>query len=106
MNKNILKLLIITITLIFIISYVIADSGYYEYTVKQQTTITNEKIKEFENDIKNNINIDLKNYLNGEKKDYTNKFSNILYNISKNSNKITRELIQKIFKKLSLLVEE
>ena len=27
-------------------SYLIADSGYYEYTIKQKTTITNDKIKD------------------------------------------------------------
>jgi len=106
MNKKILKLFIIIITIIFISSYLIADSGYYEYTIKQKTKIINEKIKEFEEDVKNEVNIDIKDYLNEDKKDYTNKFSNIVYTISTKSNNITKKIIKKIFKKLSVLIEE
>jgi len=87
-------------------SYLIADSGYYEYTIKQKTTITNDKIKEFEEDIKNEVNLDLKDYLNENKIENINKFSNLLYNISQNTNKITRNIIKKIFKKISVLIEE
>lgn len=106
MNKKIIKLIIIIITLIFISSYLIADSGYYEYTIKQKTTITNEKIKEFEEDIKKEVNIDIKDYLNEDKIDYTNKFTSLVYNVSNNSNKIVKKAIKYVFKKLGTLVED
>ena len=106
MNIKFLKLIITIITLIFIFSYLIADSGYYEYTINQKNIITNEKIKEFESDIKNNIDINLKDYLNSDKLDYTNKFSNIVYSISTSSNEITKNIIKKLFKKISILVED
>ena len=63
MNKKLIKLISIVIIIIFIASYMIAESGYYEYTMQRRTIITNEKIKEFEEDVKNNKEIDLKNYL-------------------------------------------
>ena len=85
---------------------VISESGYYEYTIKQKTVITNEKIKEFETDVKNNENIDLKEYLSKDEIDYSNKFTNLVYNISDNSNKLARKAIKYIFKKLGSLVED
>ena len=106
MDKKITKLIISITTIIFISSYIISSSGYYEYTMQQRTTITNEKIKEFEIDIKNNENIDIKEYLEKDEMDYSNKFTTLVYNISENSNKLTRKLIKKIFKKLSVLVED
>ena len=106
MNKSIIKLFILVITLIFISSYLIALTGYYEYTMQQRTIITNEKIKEFEEDIKNNENIDIKDYFEKEEIDYSNKITNLVYNISDNSNKLARKAIKYLFKKLGSLVEE
>lgn len=106
MNKKINKLVISITIIIFISSYLISSSGYYEYTMQQRTIITNEKIKEFETDVKNNQDIDLKEYLKQEEVDYSNKFTTLVYNISENSNELTRKIIKKIFKKLSTLVED
>ena len=106
MNKTLIKFLIIIIIISFIASYIIASSGYYEYTIQQKTIITNEKIKEFEKDIKNNENIDLKNYLEEETNDYSNKITTLVYNISDSSNKLTKKIIKILFKKLGSLVED
>ena len=106
MNKSILKIILIAILLIFLASYIISESGYYEYTMQQKTIITNEKIKEFEEDVKNNENIDLKEYLKKEEIDYSNKFTNLIYNISDNSNKLARKAIKYLFNKLGSLVED
>ncbi|MBQ2873504.1 MAG: hypothetical protein IJE89_05855 [Bacilli bacterium] len=106
MNKKISKLIIIIIIIVFISSYLISESGYYEYTMQQRTIITNEKIKEFEEDIKNNKDIDLKEYLDKEEIDYSNAFTNLVYNISDNSNKLARKAIKYLFKKLGSLVED
>lgn len=106
MDKKIIKIIIIIIFTIFIASYLVSSSGYYEYRVQQQSIIINEKIKEFEEDIKNNENIDLKEYLEKEQNDYTNKFTTIVYNISENSNKFAKKAIKYIFKKLGSLVED
>ena len=106
MNKGLVKLVILIILIVFISSYLIASTGYYEYTMQQRTVITNEKIKEFEEDIKNNENIDLKDYFEEEEMDYSNKFTTLVYNISDSSNKLTRKAIKYVFKKLSVLVED
>ena len=106
MNKSITKLILLITLIIFVSSYIISESGYYEYTMQQRTTITNEKIKEFELDIKNNENIDLKEYLSKDEIDYSNKITNLVYSISENSNKIAKKAIKYIFKKIGSLVED
>ena len=106
MNKKIIKLIIIVTLIIFVSAYIISESGYYEYTMQQKTIITNEKIKEFEEDIKNNESIDLKEYLDKEQNDYSNKITTLVYNISDNSNKLARKAIKYLFKKLGSLVED
>ena len=83
-----------------------SNSGYYEYHLQERTILTNQKIKEFENDVRNNEDIDIKNYLAYEEVDYTNKLTNLVYDISNNGNKIARKCIKAIFKKLSYLVED
>ena len=74
--------------------------------MQKRTILTNEKIKEFEIDVKNNENIDIKNYLDYEEIDYSNKISNIMYSISDNGTKTTRKIMKYLFKKLSYLVED
>lgn len=106
MDKKIIKLLLLFIIIAFICSYLIASSGYYEYAMQEKTIITNEKIKEFEQDIKDNKEIDLIEYLDNEKIDYSNKFTTLVYNISDNSNKLAKKLIKTLFKKLGSLIED
>ena len=104
-NKE-LKAIIIIIILIYISAYYTANSGYYEYHLQEKTYLTNEKIKEFERDVKNNENIDVKDYLVYEEVNYTNRLTNLVYGMSDNGNKIARKVIKAIFKKLSYLVED
>lgn len=106
MNKSIIKLIMIIILIIFISSYIIASTGYYEYTMRERTIITNEKIKEFEEDIRNNENIDIKDYYDNKELDYSNKITTLVYNVSDNSNKLARKAIKYLFKKLGSLVED
>lgn len=104
-NKS-LKAFIIIIIVVYICAYYTANSGYYEYHLQEKTYLTNEKIKEFESDVKNNENIDVKDYLVYSEIDYTNKFTNLVYKMSDNGNEIARKVIKAIFKKLSYLVED
>lgn len=103
-KNNPLKIILIIIIFIFLCSYYISNSGYYEYELKQRTILTNEKIKEFESDLKSNKNIDIKNYLNPEESNYSNKITNLAYNLSNKGNHLMRKCIESIFKKLSELI--
>ena len=106
MIKDIKKIIIILILLLYTTSYIISETGYYEYNKRQQTIITNDKIKEFEEDVKNNENIDIKNYLNEKEINYSNKVTNLVYNISSYSNDIANKIIKSFFKKIGSFVEE
>ena len=105
-KKKSLNLIFIVIILIYVCSYYVANSGYYEYHLQERTYLTNEKIKEFERDVKNNENIDVKDYLVDEENDYTNKLTNLVYGMSYEGNKVARKVIKKFFKKLSYLIED
>ena len=105
-KNNFLKLSILIISIIFISAYYISNSGYYEYELQQRTIITNKKIKEFEEDVKNGLDVDTKKYLDNEKKDYTNKITNVMYNLSEKGTKLTRKCINYLFKKINHLEED
>lgn len=63
--------------IIFLIIFISTNSGYYEYKNNQKTIFTEEKIKEFENDIKEGKNIKINNYLKDDSKNYSNRLTDI-----------------------------
>ena len=63
--------------LIYISLYIAGVSGYYENKVNSEIVLTEESIKEFESDIKNNKDIDLKKYTKVNNKDYSGFASNM-----------------------------
>ena len=89
-KKKSLNIIFIIIFFLYTSSYYVANSGYYEFHLQEKTYLTNEKIKEFENDIKNNQDIDVKDYLVDEEIDYRNKLTNLVYQLSYQGNKIAR----------------
>ena len=105
MKKNIFKLVILMLLVTFTIMYIISSTGYYEYNIKSKTILTNYKIKKFEENVKNNNNIDIKKYYEKEK-DYSNKFTNSINTLSNNINKTSRKIIKSVFKKIGSLIEE
>lgn len=106
MGKSIFKVGFIVITVLFIVSYIVSETGYYKYSLRRRMVITSDRIKEFEEDIKNNENIDIKNYLDDDRVDYSNKITDFVYNISDKSNNIAKKTIRYFFKKLENLVSE
>ena len=102
MKKNkIFNFLIVIVFISFLCSYIVCYSGYYEYNLSRKTTIMNEKIKEFENAVKDNKELDTIDFFKEEKYNYTNRFSNIMYDISNKGNDIFRKILRGFFNKLS-----
>lgn len=56
--------------------YLSEVSGYYEFQEHKQVVLTNEKIKEFEADIKEGKDINIKDYINEKEVNLDNSFSN------------------------------
>lgn len=106
MKNKYVKLILIIILFSFICSYVISLNGYYEYSLRNQTLITNKKIKEFEQAVKDNANIDELDFFNEDKINYTNKFSNVVYNISDKGNSVIKKYLKKVFKKINKVMLE
>jgi len=60
----------------FFALYVSAATGYYEFEQHKKVTLTKEKIKEFEQDLKDGKKINVKKYLDEKEEYYENGFSN------------------------------
>ncbi len=58
--------------IIFIMIYIIGQTGYYETSVRKDVMLTEEKINEFEEDVLNGEQVDLNTYIVKEDKDYSN----------------------------------
>lgn len=70
--NKVLKFISIITILIFLLSYFIEYSGYYEYNLQARKNLTEEQIKQFENDVKTGKAIDLNEYLTNTTIDYSN----------------------------------
>lgn len=55
--------------------YISEATGYYEFEQHNKKVMTEEKIREFENDVKQGKNIDLNNYMVDDTKNYESKLS-------------------------------
>ena len=73
--------------IVFSALMVVLKSGYYEAKRQEEIVLTNEKLKEYEEKIKNNESIDLEAYMESEKKYYGNSVSefglNLTYKVEK-----------------------
>lgn len=106
MDKMLVKIILLLVVIAFVFAYLVASSGYYEYQMQQRTILTNEEIREFEEDIKNNNYIDVKDYHQKDDVDYTNKLTNLVYSISEGSSNLTRKVVKKLFRKLGSMIDE
>ena len=80
------------------------ESGYYEAKLSKKTTMTEESIKKFEEDIKNGNPIDLESYIYNEAEDYSNNTTNMAIFIGENIEKFMTNGINEIFDFLKSLV--
>lgn len=79
--KKIFNSIIFSLFILFLSLYIASSTGYYEYQNKENKQFTEEKMKEFEKDLKEGKKVDLKDYLSKEYKNYDNnitKFGNSL----------------------------
>ena len=104
-KKKIFKFVLFTLILSFIISYIIEESGYYEYQLQNKTKLTEESIKQFEQDVKDNKNIDINNYVVNTNINYTNKFTKATNKLSININKYLKKAIEGFFNIINKFVE-
>ncbi|MDD2377340.1 MAG: hypothetical protein PHD10_03730 [Bacilli bacterium] len=88
----------------FLIVYCISLAGYNEYQERQRVVLTEEKIKEFEQDIKEGKKIDVDNYLE-VKTTFDKESKRVGLKVSEAISKYTRKGIENTFRILNNIVE-
>lgn len=73
--KKIFHLFIWFLFLSFLVLYFAQAGGYYEDLNNKKASLTEEKIKQFEEDVRSGKEIKVENYVVNLKKDYSNKIS-------------------------------
>lgn len=88
---------------VFLILYILIEFGYYESELKKKSTLTQENIKRFEEDVKNGVVVDLESYIVEENTDYSNTITKTGTMVSETVNTFMTEGISKaasVLKKL------
>lgn len=102
--KKIIEYSFILLVVLFLGLYISQMTGYYEYTESKKTTLTEDAIERFEQDIADGKEIDTKNYLQ-EQTDYNNAVSSLGLKVSswieKGFNKAMNGLFNKLSKAIS-----
>lgn len=104
--NNFFKIIFIILSVSFITLYISNSTGYFEYHQRQNVVLTDEKIKQFEEDVKNGINLDLESYLESTKKNYNNKASGFGLFLSNKIEEYAKASIEVAFEFLSELLSE
>ena len=76
-KTNLARLIIIILVFLFFVLYFMQASGYNEYTRNRENMLTEEQIKEYEEDIAEGKDVTIKDYLNKDKINYDNKVSEL-----------------------------
>ena len=75
MKKNPFFKILLVFFFIFMALYIALESGYYDIKMGRKATITEEKLQEFESDVKDGKEVDLKDYLTDDYVDYSSSVS-------------------------------
>ena len=100
MKNNIVVKIIFVLFLIFLALYFSSNAGIIDYQSKNQAILTEKQIKEFEQDVKNNVNIDVKKYLKNTKEEYNNSLSKITLKISNDIGNTINDILNMFFNSL------
>ena len=105
-KNKLFKLVFSLFLLSFIVVYFSEITGYYEYQNNKKMILTEEQRKKYEEDVKNNKQIDLNNYLVLEETNYNNGLSRFTSKMSDNISKLVKNGIEYVFKSISKFVDE
>ena len=105
-KKKISKIFIFLVCFSFIVSYIIYETGYYEYKLQNRTVLTKEKMEQFEKDVQEGKNVTLNDYLVETQIDYSNRLTDTTVKIS---NKVTlyfKKGVELVFRQVNKMVQE
>ena len=90
----------------FLVLYFAQAGGYYEELNNKKASLTEEKIKEFERDVKDGKEIKVENYVVNIKKDYSNKVSSFGLFTSKTFGEGVKWSLTNIFNGIDKMMNE
>ena len=96
-KHNFFKTLFILVFLLFLALFIASKTGYYEKKLRDNSILTEEQIKKFEEDIKNGKSVDISNYVINENKDHTTKLTSDVYSVSLKLEKTIDKIVKFIF---------
>ena len=105
-KKKIFKIIFFSLFLAFVISYVIEKTGYYEYNLQNKMVMTNEAMKQFEQDIKEGKDVRREDYLVSTEKDYTSTLTKGTNKVSIKVNTLLKNGIEGMFRVFGSFVED
>ena len=103
--KKIVKPIILIMIFLFLGLYFFYNNGYEESIIKKEQRLVEEKIKEYEDDLKNGINVTEKDY-SIEKPNYSNDYTNINLKIGEAIENILSNSIKFVFRKMNDMVNK
>ena len=89
----------------FLALYISEGTGYYEYEIHKKVTLTEEKIKQFEQDVKDGKQIDVKDYLEEPNYQYNNSLSDAALHISEGIGDFVKSGIERLFSGIAKMIE-
>jgi len=104
--KKIPKYILFLVCFAFIISYIIYETGYYEYKLQNRTVLTKEQMEQFENDVNEGKDVTLNDYLIETEVDYTTKLTDATVKVSNKVNLYLKKSVELVFKQVNKLVQE
>lgn len=103
-KKKLIRGIFLIFFLVFIVSYIIEQSGYYEYNLSKRTVLTNEKMLQFEKDVLDGKDVTLEDYVVSSSKDYTSSLTKSTNKVSSEVNKVLKKGIEGVFRVLGNFV--
>lgn len=100
MKNNFLRIMALTVFLIFLALYYSSNAGLIDYQAKNKNVLTEEQIKMFEEDVKNNVQIDLRKYSDNKEDKYDNNISKTTLKLSNTIGETVEGVLNFMFGKL------
>ncbi len=102
---NIMKFIFGVLFVVFLIIYCGGFNTYYESKLHEKRLFTEEKIKQFENDVASGLDVRIESYLDDQQKNYHNKLSDVGYFLSNLIGNGFKKGVEKAFHMISKFIE-
>lgn len=104
-GRNIFRIVLLTLIILYTALYITQAMGYYEYTNRKTNTLTEKAIEQFEKDLKSGKKVKASDYIK-EENDYSNKISKGGILLSSAIGSIFDSFMKFIFNEVSKAVDD